>query len=298
MDLYKEIKKLKVGKVLKNVDMRDYTTYKAGGPAKCMVFVDSETSLINLLEFIKKNKIRYKVIGNCSNLVFSNKLFDGVLIKLSYLDYYEVDDILVNVGAYYNLTKLSLKMSKSGLMGLEWAVGIPGTVGGAIYMNAGAYKSDMGYIVSSVKVLTGDLEIKTIYNKEMNFKYRSSLLHEKRDYICLEANLVLKHGNKDELKEIIEDRKRRRLMSQPLEFPNAGSVFRNPEGDFAGRIVEALGYKGKGINDAIVSDKHANFIVNKGSANGDDIINLIKKIKSEVYDKTDIDLKVEQEFVE
>ena len=298
MDLAKEIKKLKVGKVLKNVSMKDYTTYKAGGDAKALVYVDSLESLIKLIKFIKENEIRYKVIGNCSNLVFSDKLFDGVLIKLDFLDFYEVDDILVKVGAYYNLTKLAMKMSKNGLMGLEWAVGIPGTIGGAVFMNAGAYKSDMGYIVSSVKVLTGDLEVKTIYNKEMKFGYRSSILQENRDYICLEANLVLKHGDSKELKEIIEDRKRRRLMSQPLEFPNAGSVFRNPEGDFAGRIVEALGYKGKGINDAIVSEKHANFIVNKGSASGDDIIDLIRKIKDEVYDKTNIELKVEQEFVE
>ena len=165
-------------------------------------------------------------------------------------------------------------------------------------MNAGAYKSDMGYIVESVKVLTPDYEVKELSNKEMDFHYRSSFLQKNKDYICLEATIKLRRGNRDAILEVIRDRKLRRIESQPLEYPSAGSVFRNPEGDFAGRLIEELGYKGKKIGGAMVSLKHANFIVNAGHAKGEDIKKLILEIKDKVKEKYNIDLKIEQEFVE
>ena len=189
-------------------------------------------------------------------------------------------------------------MSKMGYSGLEFASGIPATVGGAVYMNAGAYNSDMGYIVSEIKVLTPNLEIKTMYNKDLNFHYRESFLQKNKDYICLEATIILKKGNREEILELIEERKQRRLMSQPLEYPSAGSVFRNPLNDYAGRLIEEIGYKGKSIGDAQVSEKHANFIINKGSATGKDVYKLINEIQKEIKEKYDIQLKVEQEYVE
>ena len=181
---------------------------------------------------------------------------------------------------------------------LEFAAGIPGTVGGAVFMNAGAYLSDMGYIVKSVKVLTPDYEVIELSNAEMDFHYRTSFLQNHPDYICLEAHLVLQYGTKEAIMEVIQDRKRRRLASQPLEYPSAGSVFRNPPGDSAGRIIESLGLKEKRVGGAMVSPKHANFIVNVDHATGEDVKQLICEVQKIVKEKTGIELKIEQEFVE
>jgi len=296
--MIKELKKLKCGEILENVDMRKYTTYKAGGKAKIMVFPKNLESLIKLLKYIKENNIKYKVLGKGSNVLFGDSLYEGIIIKLDSFDNLEINENKIIVGAGYSLIKLSLKCARLGLAGLEFAAGIPGTIGGAVFMNAGAYKSDMGYIVKKVKVLTPDLEIKTLSNKEMDFHYRTSFLQKNPEYICLEATIELKKGDRDLILEVIKDRKKRRIETQPLEFPSAGSVFRNPEGDFAGRLIEEIGYKGKRIGDAKVSEKHANFIINVGNAKGDDIKKLILEIKEEVMKKYGIELKVEQEFVE
>lgn len=296
--MIEKIKKLKIGKIIENPIMKKYTTYKVGGEALAIVYPDDVNSLIKLLKYLNENNIKYKVLGNGSNVIFKDELYDGIIINLSKLDKFEVNDTVITVGAGYNLTKLSLKVARLGLTGLEFASGIPGTVGGAVYMNAGAYKSDMGYVVSEVKVLTPELEIKTIYNRDMNFHYRTSFLKQNSGYICLEAKIVLKKGNKDEILALLEDRKQRRLMSQPLEYPSAGSVFRNPNNDFAGRLIEEIGYKGKNVGGAYVSEKHANFIVNKDNATANDIKTLINEIKEKVKEKYDIELILEQEIVE
>ena len=293
-----KLKKLKVGKVVDCPKMKDYTTYKVGGECIAIVYPTNVENLIKLLKYLKENKIKYKVIGNGSNLIFSDERYDGVIINLKEFDKLEINDTIVKVGAGYSLVKLSIKTAKLGLAGLEFASGIPGTVGGAVFMNAGAYKSDMGYIVSEVSVLTPDLEVKTLYNKDLDFHYRTSFLQKNPDYICLEAKLVLRSSNSNILMDIISERKQRRLMTQPLEYPSAGSVFRNPENDFAGRLIEELGYKGKNIGGAYVSEKHANFIINKDHATASDIIKLITEIKEKVKEKYDIDLIVEQEIVD
>lgn len=291
------IKSIKNIKVCENVSLKNYTSFKLNEVASMVVYPSDVSALQELLTYLNKEKIKHKVIGNGSNLIFVND-YDGVLIKLEALNNLSIDDTVVTVGAGYSLIKLATKVSKMGLTGLEFATGIPGTVGGAVYMNAGAYKSDMGYIVSEIKVLTPNLEIKTMYNKDLDFHYRTSFLQKNPGYICLEAKLVLKNGNPEEISELIEERKQRRLMTQPLEYPSAGSVFRNPEGDYAGRLIESIGYKNKHINDAYVSEKHANFIINKGNATGNDIKQLIIEIQDKVKKEFGINLKAEQEFVE
>lgn len=291
------IKSIKNIKVCENISLKNYTSFKLNEVASMVVYPSDVSALQELLTYLNKEKIKYKVIGNGSNLIFVND-YDGVLIKLEELNNLSIDDTVVTVGAGYSLIKLATKVSKMGLTGLEFATGIPGTVGGAVYMNAGAYKSDMGYIVSEIKVLTPNLEIKTMYNKDLDFHYRTSFLQKNPGYICLEAKLVLKNGNPEEISELIEERKQRRLMTQPLEYPSAGSVFRNPEGDYAGRLIESIGYKNKHINDAYVSEKHANFIINKGNATGNDIKQLIIEIQDKVKKEFGINLKAEQEFVE
>lgn len=298
MNYIEEIEKLNIGEVIPNISLKDYTTYKAGGNALGLVIPDDLDGLIRLIKYLRYKKIRYKILGNGSNLIFSDSFYNGILIKLDNFNKLEINDNYVTVGAGYPLTKLSLRVARRGLAGLEFASGIPGTIGGAIYMNAGAYKMDMGYITTTVKVLDPNLEIKILTNKDLDFHYRTSFLKKTNNYICLEATLLLRKGDTDTILEVIKDRKQRRLETQPLEYPSAGSVFRNPEGDFAGRLIEEIGYKGKRIGDAMVSLKHANFIVNMGHASGDDIKKLIIEIQKKVKEKYNIELKAEQEFVE
>lgn len=298
MKLIEQIEKLNIGDIIENADLREYTTYKAGGKALAIVIPDDLTGLINLIKFLKEKKVKYKILGNGSNLIFSDKGYNGILIKLDNFNKLEFNDNYVTVGAGYSLTKLSLRTARRGYTGLEFASGIPGTVGGAIFMNAGAYKMDMGYITTTVKVLDPNLEVQILTNQDLDFHYRSSFLQKVKNYICIEATLLLRKGDTNAIMEVINDRKQRRIESQPLEYPSAGSVFRNPEGDYAGRLIEEIGYKGYCIGDAMVSLKHANFIINKGNASGDDIKKLIKEIKAKVKEKYNIDLKVEQEFVE
>lgn len=292
------IEKSNIGKVEKNVKLSKYTTYKVGGVAKVIVYPKNKTCLVNLLKLIKQHNVKYKILGNGSNLLFSDKVYDGVLIKLNAFDEVEfLSRNKIRVGAGYSLMKLSLQCAKKGLAGLEFAAGIPGTIGGAIFMNAGAYKSDMGYIVQSVKVLTPDLKIITLENKEMDFHYRTSFLQKHPGYICLEVVLKLAKGDKNAIDEVIRERRKRRLESQPLEYPSAGSVFRNPEGMFAGQMIEECGLKGKKIGGAMVSDKHANFIINYKNAKSSDIKELIEFVHDTVLEKYNVDMRCEQEFV-
>ena len=177
MNIIKEIENLNIGEVVSNASLKDYTTYKLEGNINCVVIPDDVNSLIKLLKFLRDNSIKYKIIGNGSNLIF-NSNYDGVLIKLDSFQNLEIVGNRIVVGAGYPLMKLALRVSRQGLSGLEFATGIPGTIGGAVFMNAGAYKSDMGYVVSSVKVLNPDLEIEILDNRELDFHYRTSFLQK------------------------------------------------------------------------------------------------------------------------
>lgn len=297
-DILKELEELNIGKIETNVSMKKYTTYRVGGNALCIAYPKNTTALVKLIKYLKNKEVKYKILGNGSNLLFSDNDYNGVLIKLT-----EFNDIKflsknkIRVGAGYNLIKLSLVTAKKGLTGLEFASGIPGTVGGSVFMNAGAYKSDMGYIIETVKVLTPDMKIINLENKEMDFHYRTSFLKKHPEYICLEVVIKLGKGKKEAIEEVIKDRRERRLSSQPLEYPSAGSVFRNPEGDFAGRLIEESGLKGEKHGGAMISSKHANFIINHNNAKASDIKYLIELAHDKVKENYNIDLKIEQEFV-
>lgn len=293
------IEKEDIGKIDRDESLAKHTTYKVGGKARAFVYPKDVESLVKLMKIIKANNCLYKILGNGSNVLFSDKDYEGIIIKLD-----ELDDIKfirpnkIRVGAGYNLMKLSMLTAKKGLTGLEFASGIPGSVGGSVFMNAGAYKSDMGYVVTNVKVLTPDFKIIKLENREMNFHYRSSFLQTHRDYICLEVEIKLSKGKKDAIEDVIKERRKRRMESQPLEYPSAGSVFRNPEGHFAGQMIEELGLKGMKKGGAMVSEKHANFIINYNKkATSDDIKYLIDYVHDKVKEEYDIDMKVEQEFV-
>lgn len=296
--MFKDIESLNVGKVSYNVDLSRYTTYKISATGAVLVEPTDIEKLKVLVKYIKEKNYKYKVLGNGSNLIFSNPFYDGILIKLNCFDDLDINENIVTVGAGYNLMKLALKCSMMGLTGFEFATGIPGSVGGSVYMNAGAYNSDISSVIVSASVLTPDLEVVTFNKSDFDFSYRMSYFQKYPGFICLSAKFKLGFGNKDEIMELVNDRRERRIVSQPLEFPSAGSVFRNPEGDYAGRLIEESGFKGVIHGGAQVSIKHANFIVNIGGATGKDVKELITDIKDTIKKKYGIELKVEQEFVE
>ncbi len=292
-----DLRQLNIGKIETDASLKKLTTYKVGGKARCVIYPKNIEKLVKLMKFIRSRNIKYKMLGNGSNLIFSDDLFDGILIKLTEFDNIEITNNKIKVGAGYSLMKLSRLALKNSLTGLEFAAGIPGTVGGAIFMNAGAYKSDMGYIVQSVKVLTKDFKIVELENKEMNFHYRTSFLQKHPDYICLEAIIRLEKGKKDAIEEVMKSRLKRRVESQPLNYPSAGSVFRNPTGMFAGELIEKCGLKGYKLGGAMISDKHANFVINTGDAKASDVRDLINIAREKVKAEYNVDLRVEQEFV-
>ena len=296
-EVIQNIKRENIGRIEENISLKKYTTYKVGGKSRCVVYPKNVDKLVKLIKLLNQNDIKYKIIGNGSNLLFSDKDYDGILIKLVDFDDIEINDNRIKVGAGYSLMKLSRIAMKNSLTGLEFAAGIPGTVGGAVFMNAGAYKSDMGYIVKSVKVLTPDYRIIELENRELDFHYRTSYLKKHPKYICLEAVIKLEHGSRSAIENLMKERLKRRMSSQPLNYPSAGSVFRNPQDMFAGELIENLGLKGMKHNGAMISDKHANFIVNTGNAKSEDIKYLIDYAYNKVKEKYNVEMVVEQEFV-
>jgi UDP-N-acetylmuramate dehydrogenase len=287
----------KYGKVKENVDLKKYNTYKVSTTAKYLVDVKDEGSLINLIKYLKENNIIYKIFGNGSNVVLPENDFSGVIIKLSELNKIDIDDDEVYAQAGVMLPRLVNEVVNNCLTGLEWASGIPGTVGGSVIGNAGAYLSDIFTYITSVKVLL-DNEVKILNKEDINYSYRHTSLKDNKDVIVLSVKLKLEKGNSDESRRIMQQRFERRISSQPLEYPSAGSVFRNPEGNYAGKLIEDCGLKGKRIGGAMVSEKHANFIINYENATCSDIRDLIKLVHDTVLENTGVDLILEQELIE
>ncbi len=281
-----------------NTSLKNYNTYKIDTSCSYLVFPKNEEELISILKEINEKKLKYLVLGNGSNIILSMSYYDGIVIKLDKLCKVEYNDNIITVGAGYPLIKFALETIEKGLSGLEFAAGIPGTVGASTAMNAGAYKSDMSEVVKSTKVLNNNFEIITLTNKELEYSYRDSFLKRHKEYIVLSTTFELTNGDKETMKKQIEERRLKRLSSQPLNMPNAGSVFRNPDNMYAGELIEKSNLKGFSIGGAEVSQKHANFIVNKGNATGKDIIELINTIKKTVKENYDVELKLEQIVIE
>ena len=288
----------KYGETFENIDLTNYNTYKITTSAKYLVKPYNVDNLINLIKYLRSNNIKYFILGGGSNIILSSKYFDGVIIKLDNLNEVEVSGTLVKVGAGVMLNKFSMDMINMNLKGLEWSTGIPGTIGGSIVSNAGAYTKEMSDFIKEVYALDKDLNFVTLSKDEIKYSYRSTIFKETKEYIVVGATLILHEGTREASMELVNDRLNRRMASQPLEFPSAGSVFRNPDLDHpAGKLIEDAGLKNAHINDAYVSEKHANFILNMGKATSDDIIKLINKVKIKVLETYNIELKLEQEII-
>ena len=288
------------GEVTEHASLKNMNTYRIDGKAKILIEPNSINDLVEVIKTLREYKEPYFILGAGSNIVLNDKEIDGVVIKFSKLNgievYPEEDTIYAEAGAM--LPKVVIDSVNNGLCGLEFAAGIPGTIGGAVYGNAGAYNACIMDYVKSVTVLDQNNEIVTLENDDIFYEYRNTMFKQTKKYIILGAKLYLREGSKEESESIMADRKKRRVESQPLEFPNAGSVFRNPEGDFAGRLIEECELKGYRIGGAEVSTKHANFIINKENATGKDVHDLILHVHDTVKEKTGVDLLIEQEFVD
>ncbi len=282
----------------KDASLKKYNTYRVETKCKYLIFPKNKEELLSILKIIKKSNTKYMILGNGSNVIFSKEYFDGVIIKLDYLNNITRKKNVFIVEAGYSLIKLSMETAVMGLSGLEFAGGIPGSIGASIAMNAGAYNHSISDIIESVEVITDNFETKTFKKQELNFGYRDSILKNNKKYIIISCKMKLIPSSKEEIIDLINKRRERRQETQPLNYPSAGSVFRNPEGKHAGELIEKCGLKGYKIGGAMISTKHANFIINYNNATGEDIINLINYTKEKVKEKYNIDLILEQIIID
>ncbi|MBB5323775.1 UDP-N-acetylmuramate dehydrogenase [Anoxybacillus tepidamans] len=296
--LVKELLEANVGKVKENEPLAHHTTIKIGGPADVFVEPNSIESLQKVMAIIQKHQMNWRAIGRGSNLLVSDEGIEGVVIKLGEgLDDLLINDEEVTVGGGYSLIKLATLTSKQGLSGLEFAGGIPGSVGGAVYMNAGAHGSDMSHVLKKAQILFPDGTIEWLTNEEMEFAYRTSILQKKRPGVCIAAVLQLKKGKREEIVTAMQKNKDYRRDTQPWNYPCAGSIFRNPLPNYAGKLIEEAGLKGYAIGGAKISEQHANFIVNIGNAKSQDVLDLITYVKGTIQRLYGIELETEVEII-
>ena len=270
--------------------LKKYNTYRIDSKCKYLIFPQNKEELRDLLKYLSTTNEKYIVLGNGSNVIFEESYYDGVIILLNKLNKISIIDDTIEIEAGYSLQKLAVETCNQGLTGLEFACGIPGYVGASIAMNAGAYNNSLSEIVETVEVINPDFEFVNMSSKDLDFEYRSSMFKKNKNYTILSSILKLSKGNKEEILEKISKRRVKRIETQPLDMPSAGSVFRNPPNMHAGELIEKCGLKGYSIGGAEVSEKHANFIVNKGGATGKDIVKLIEKVHDEVKKEFDVDL--------
>lgn len=298
MNKYKGLENIiNIDRIKYNEPMKHYTTMKVGGNCDAIVFPNSVDEIKKIIEYCKKQNIKYYVIGNGSNLLVKDEGIHALIIKIGN-KFNEIninDDDTITATAGVSMPAISQLAKKSYLSGLEFACGIPGTIGGGIKMNAGAYGSEISDILLNVTYMDENLEIKTITTKECKFGYRESIFIDNPKYIILSATFKLKKGNIEEIEKKMYENMIARKTKQPLEYPNFGSVFKRPEGYFVGKLVQDAGLRGYTIGGVQVSTKHTGFIVNidKEKATCKDVLELIKHIQDTVYEKFNVRLTTE-----
>ncbi|WCK53083.1 UDP-N-acetylmuramate dehydrogenase [Aneurinibacillus sp. Ricciae_BoGa-3] len=280
--LIRELEEANIGTVLVNEPLSSHTTWKIGGPADIFIEPTDKSALSRSMKIVHKHQVPWRVLGRGSNLLVRDGGIRGVVFKLSDgFSHLSIKDGEVRAGAGYSLIKLAVMAGKEGLTGLEFAGGIPGTVGGAVYMNAGAHGSDVSRILKNAEVLLDNGDFVRMTPEDFAFAYRTSILQSSGG-IVTEAVFQLAHGDRKEIAHFMAEHKDRRRKSQPLNMPCAGSVFRNPPGNHAGRLIERAGLKGFRLGGAQVSEIHANFIVNCGNATAQDVLNLMEHVMNTV----------------
>ena len=289
-----DLEKLDVGEMIEDEPLYKHTTYKVGGPARIYLKVKDVDSLIKTIKYCGKHRVKYLVIGRGSNLLFSDREYEGLIISLNEcFNEIKVNGSTMIAQAGVPMISLSYQAAKIGLSGFEFMGGIPGSIGGGIYMNAGAYKYDLASLVKTVTLLNEKHEVVTFNNEQMDFSYRHSICQDNRKLIVLEVTFELTAKSPDEIKAVLDKRKERRMSSQPWNMPSAGSVFRNPQDKPAWQYIDECGLRGYEIGGAQVSPKHSNFIVNNGYASAKDIYDLIMLVQEKVNEKFGVKLRRE-----
>lgn len=295
--IYQLFKDKKFEKILFDEPMKNHTSFKIGGPADVLIIPEREEEIVNAIRFCRENQIKYFIMGNGSNLLVKDTGIRGVVIKVANgFDRIEVigERVICQSGAL--LSKVAKYALKHSLTGFEFASGIPGTIGGAIAMNAGAYGGEMKDVVSKVKAIDRNNNIVELTNADMNFRYRGSLVSDE-NLIVLGVELNLQKGDYSSIEAKMKDLTERRVSKQPLEYPSAGSTFKRPEGYFAGKLIEDAGLRGVRYGDAQVSEKHCGFVINVGEATFEHVITLIRMIQKVVYDKFNVKLEPEVKII-
>lgn len=292
--LFKEFYKSE--NVILNAEMKNYVHFRVGGPADILLIPENKEQVIKSIQICKENNIPYYVVGNGSNLLVKDGGIRGVVIKLNEVKNIKVYGETIEAECGAMLKDVSGEALKNSLTGFEFACGIPGTVGGAVFMNAGAYDGEVANVIESAEVIDNNGEIKILSMDELELGYRSSIVM-KKNYIVLSARFNLTHGEVRKIKEIVDDLTGKRESKQPLEYPSAGSTFKRPTGYYAGKLIQDAGLKGYSIGGAAVSEKHSGFVINKNNATAKDILNLIAHIQDEVKQQFGVDLHPEVRII-
>ena len=280
-------------RISEKVLLKDYTTFKVGGPAKIMIKVDTVKELCDVIAYLNKCQATYMIIGNGSNLLVSDEGYDGIVIKLEG-DFTKVEtkENVISAGSGTLLVNVCKEALNNSLTGLEFAYGIPGTVGGAIVMNAGAFEGEMSMVVTGVEAVTKEGELIYVAPHSLRFGYRRSEVR-KTGLIVTKVDFTLTKGDREAIENKMNELKNRRVEKQPLEYPSAGSTFKRPEGYFAGKLISEAGLSGERIGGACVSPKHNGFIINDAGATAKDVNDLIELVKKRVYDTSNVKLEPE-----
>ena len=284
---------LKEEQVKKDEPMKSHTTFRVGGPADYFVTPQTAEEDAKVIEACTQEKVPYYIVGNGSNLLVSDKGYEGVIIQIyKQMNQVKVEGAQIHAQAGALLSMIAKRALDAELTGFEFAAGIPGTLGGACVMNAGAYGGEMKDVLKSVTVLTDKGEVKTLAKEELELGYRTSGI-AKKGYIVLEAVLELQKGEKEKIQAVMDDLKERRVTKQPLEYPSAGSTFKRPEGYFAGKLIQDAGLRGFQVGGAQVSEKHCGFVINKDQATASDVMNLMNQVSDKVYEEFGVRLQPE-----
>lgn len=304
--MYQELKNklsaiLSEGQLKVDEPMKTHTTFRIGGPARFYVLPQTEEQLAEIVKVCNRCEVPFFILGNGSNLLVGDQGFDGVVIEIkerfAFCQMEEKESLVsVKAGAGIMLSKLAREVANQSLEGFEFAAGIPGTLGGAVAMNAGAYGGEIKDHIVSAKVMTRDGDVMELSKEELELGYRRSII-TKKEYIVLEATFEFSHGNKDDIMAMIRDFNGRRREKQPLEYPSAGSTFKRPEGHFAGKLIQDAGLQGFRVGDVMVSEKHCGFVVNVGAGTAAQVKELIEKVSEKVEAEFGVKLEPEVRFI-
>lgn len=284
-------------RILFHQPMKEYTTFRVGGEAECLIMIRQEEELAKLIPYLNKIEQEYFILGNGSNLLVGDKGYRGIVLKFDgEMEQITVDGTHITAKAGALLSKVAVTARDNGLTGLEFAAGIPGSIGGGIVMNAGAYDGEMKQVVESVRVMDCDGQISVLDNDTMEFGYRTSII-KNRPFIVLEVVLQLAEGDREQISARMEELMQLRRSKQPLEYPSAGSTFKRPEGYYAGKLIMDAGLRGYRIGGAQVADKHCGFIINTGKATAADIREVIEEVQQRVKERFHVSLEPEVVFL-